>query len=74
MNLSTSDQHLLAQALEDNRIFNAHLIRATLERKLTRADMHLHNAALNARDNEGRAAWHDINQARNVLTEILGGL
>jgi hypothetical protein len=36
--------------------------------------MILHNAALNARDNDGRAAWHDINQARNVLTEILGGL
>lgn len=74
MNLSTSDQHLLAQAIADNRAFNAQLIRATLERKITRADMHLHNAALNARDNEGRAAWHDINQARNVLSEILGGL
>lgn len=74
MSLSTSDAHLLAQVLEDNRAFNAHLIRSTLERKLTRADMHLHNAALNARDNEGRAAWNDINQARNVLTEILGGL
>ena len=74
MNYSTSDQHLLAQAIADNRAFNAQLIRAQLERKITRADMHLHNAALNARDNEGRAAWHDINQARNVLTEILGGL
>lgn len=74
MNYSTSDLHLLNQALEDNRAFNAALIRSTLERKLTRADMHLHNAALNARDNEGRAAWNDINQARNVLTEILGGL
>jgi hypothetical protein len=74
MNLSTSDAHAMAQALADNRAFNEGLIRSTLERRLTRADMHLHNAALNARDNEGRAAWHDINQARNVLTEILGGL
>lgn len=74
MNYSTSDQHLLEQAIADNRAFNAQLIRAQMERKLTRADMHLHNAALNARDNEGRAAWNDINQARNVLTEILGGL
>lgn len=74
MNLSTSDAHLLAQAIADNRAFNAQLIRAQLERKITRVDMHLHNAALNARDNEGRAAWQDINQARNVLTEILGGL
>ena len=71
---SNSDKQILAQVLEDNRAFNAHLIRATLERKITRADAHLQNAALNARDNEGRAAWHDINQARNVLTEILGGL
>jgi hypothetical protein len=45
-----------------------------LERKINKADMHLQNAALNARDNEGRAAWHDINQARNVLTDIMGGL
>jgi hypothetical protein len=74
MNLSTSDAHVIAQALADNRAFNAQLIRAQMERKLTRADMHLHNAALNARDNDGRAAWADINQARNVLTEILGGL
>lgn len=74
MNYSTSDLQVIAQALEDNRAFNAQLIRGHLERKLTRADMHLHNAALNARDNEGRAAWDDINQARNVLTEILGGL
>jgi len=74
MNYSTSDLRVLAQALEDNRAFNAQLIRAQLERKLTRADMHLHNAALNARDNDGRSAWNDINQARNVLTEILGGL
>jgi hypothetical protein len=71
---SNSDKQLLAQAIEDNRAFNAQLIRAQLERKLTTVDMHLHNAALNARDNEGRAAWHDINQARNVLTQILGGL
>lgn len=74
MNYSTSDLHVLAQAIEDNRAFNAALIRAQLERKLTQADMHLHNAALNARDNEGRLAWHDINQARNVLTQVLGGL
>ncbi len=74
MNYSTSDLQVLAQALEDNRAFNAHLIRAQLERKITRVDMHLHNAALNARDNEGRLAWHDINQARNVLTQVLGGL
>ena len=72
--LSTSDAHLMAQALEDNRAFNAALIRSTLERRITQADMHLQNAALNARDNEGRAAWADINQARNVLTEIMGGL
>jgi hypothetical protein len=71
---SISDQHLLAQAIADNRAFNAQLIRAQLERKINKADMHLQNAALNARDNEGRAAWHDINQARNVLTDILGGL
>lgn len=74
MNYSTSDKLILEQAIADNRAFNAALIRSTLERKLTRADMHLHNAALNARDNEGRSAWHDINAARNVLTEILGGL
>jgi hypothetical protein len=74
MNYSTSDQHLLEQAIADNRVFNAALIRAQLERKITKADMHLQNAALNARDNDGRAAWHDINQARNVLTDILGGL
>jgi len=74
MNYSTSDLQVLAQVLDDNRAFNQGLIRQALERRLTTADMHLHNAALNARDNEGRAAWHDINQARNVLTEILGGL
>jgi hypothetical protein len=74
MNYSISDQHLLAQAIADNRAFNAQLIRAQLERKITQADAHLQNAALNARDNDGRAAWHDINQARNVLTEIMGGL
>jgi hypothetical protein len=71
---SISDQHLLAQAIADNRAFNAQLIRAQLERKITQADAHLQNAALNARDNDGRAAWQDINQARNVLTEIMGGL
>jgi len=74
MNYSTSDLRVLQQVLEDNRAFNEGLIRSTLERRLTQADMMLHNAALNARDNEGRAAWHDINQARNVLTEIMGGL
>jgi hypothetical protein len=74
MNYSTSDQHLLEQAIADNRAFNAQLIRAQLERKITKADAHLQNAALNARDNDGRAAWNDINQARNVLTDILGGL
>jgi hypothetical protein len=74
MNYSTSDLQVLAQVLDDNRAFNQGLIRQTLERRLTTADMHLHNAALNARDNEGRAAWNDINQARNVLTQILGGL
>jgi hypothetical protein len=74
MNYSTSDLQVLAQVLDDNRAFNQGLIRQTLERRLTTADMHLHNAALNARDNEGRAAWNDINQARNVLTEILGDL
>ena len=74
MSYSTSDQHLLAQAIADNRAFNAQLIRSQLERRITQADAHLQNAALNARDNEGRAAWHDINQARNVLTEIMGGL
>jgi len=71
---SNSDKQVLAQVIADNRAFNAALIRAQLQRKITKADAHLHNAALNARDNEGRAAWHDINQARNVLTEILGGL
>ena len=74
MNYSTSDRHVLMQAIADNRAFNAQLIRAQLERKITQADAHLQNAALNARDNDGRAAWHDINQARNVLTEIMGGL
>ena len=74
MNYSTSDLQVMQQVLEDNRAFNQGLIRQTLERRLTQADMHLHNAALNARDNEGRLAWHDINQARNILTEILGGL
>jgi hypothetical protein len=74
MNYSTSELRVLQQVLEDNRAFNQNLIKATLERRLTQADMHLHNAALNARDNEGRAAWSDINQARNVLTAILGGL
>jgi hypothetical protein len=74
MNYSTSDQHLLEQAIAENRVFNAALIRAQLERKITKADAHLQNAALNARDNDGRAAWHDINQARTVLTEIMGGL
>jgi hypothetical protein len=72
--VSTSDAHLMAQALADNRAFNEGLIRSTLERRVTQIDAHLHNAALNARDNEGRLAWHDINQARNILTEILGGL
>ena len=74
MNYSTSDQHLLEQAIAENRVFNAALIRAKLERKITKADAHLQNAALNARDNEGRAAWHDLNQARNGLSEIMGGL
>jgi hypothetical protein len=74
MNYSTSDQHLLERAIAENRVFNAALIRAQLERKITKADAHLQNAALNARDNDGRAAWHDINQARNVLTDIMGGL
>jgi hypothetical protein len=73
MNYSTSDQHLLEQAIAENRVFNAALIRAQLERKITKADAHLQNAALNARDNDGRAAWHDINQARNILAEIMGG-
>lgn len=71
---STSDAHLMAQALADNRAFNAGLIRAQLSAKLTRADALLHAAALNARDNEGIAAWAEINQARAVLTEIMGGL
>lgn len=74
MNYSTSDLHVLQQVLEDNRAFNQNLIKQTLETRITTVDMILHNAALNARDNDGRAAWHDINQARNVLTEILGGL
>jgi hypothetical protein len=71
---STSDAHLLAQALADNRAFNAGLIRAQLTAKLTRADALLHDAALNVRDNESAQAWTDINHARGVLTEILGGL
>ena len=74
MNYSTSDLRVLQQVLEDNRAFNQNLIKQTLETRITTVDMILHNAALNARDNEGRAAWHDINQARNVLIEILGGL
>jgi hypothetical protein len=74
MNYSTSDLHVLQQVLADNLAFNQNLIRQTLETRITTVDMILHNAALNARDNDGRAAWHDINQARNVLTEILGGL
>ena len=74
MNHSTSDLQVLAQVLDDNRAFIQNLIRQTLETRLTTVDMILHNAALNARDNEGRLAWHDINQARNVLTQILGGL
>jgi hypothetical protein len=71
---SNSDKHVLMQAIAENRVFNAALIRAQLERKITKADAHLQNAALNARDNDGRAAWHDINQARSVLAEIMGGL
>jgi hypothetical protein len=74
MNYSTSDIHVLQQVLEDNRAFNQNLIRQTLETRITTVDMYLHNAALNARDNDGRAAWHDINKARNVLAEILAGL
>ena len=74
MSYSNSDKQAIAQAIADNRAFNAALIRSQLERKITRVDAHLQNAALNARDNEGRAAWDDINQARNVLTEIMGGL
>ena len=74
MNYSNSDLQVLQQVLEDNRAFNQALIRQTLETRITTADMYLHSAALSARDNEGRAAWHDINKARNVLTEILGGL
>lgn len=74
MNYSTSDLQILAQVLEDNRAFNQSLIKQTLETRLTTADMYLHSAALSARDNEGRAAWHDINQARNVINQILGGL
>lgn len=73
MNYSISDLHVLQQAIADNRAFNAALIRAQLERKITRANALLHGAALNARDNEGRAAWHDINAARGLLSEILGG-
>ena len=72
--VSNSDLQVLQQVLEDNRAFNQNLIRQTLETRLTTVDMILHNAALNARDNEGRLAWHDINQARNILTEILGVL
>jgi len=74
MNYSTSDLRVLQQVLEDNRAFNQNLIKQTLETRLTTVDMILHNAALNARDNEGRAAWHDINAARNVINQILGGL
>ena len=74
MNYSTSDLRVLQQVLEDNRAFNQGLIKQTLETRLTTVDMYLHIAALSARDNDGRAAWHDINKARNVLTEILGGL
>lgn len=74
MNYSNSDLQVLQQVLDDNRAFNQNLIRSILETRLTTADMYLQNAALNARDNEGRLAWHDINKARNVLTEILGGL
>ena len=74
MNYSTSDLQVLQQVLEDNRAFNQGLIRQTLETRLTTADMYLHIAALNARDNDGRSAWHDINQARKVLNQILGGL
>ena len=74
MNHSTSDLQVLQQVLEDNWAFNQGLIRQTLETRLTTVDMMLHNAALNARDNEGRLAWHDINQARNVINQILGGL
>jgi len=74
MNYSTSDLRVLQQVLEDNRAFNQNLIKQTIETRLNTVDMILHNAALNARDNDGRAAWHDINQARNVLTEILGSL
>ena len=74
MNYSTSDLRVLQQVLEDNRAFNQGLIKQTLETRLTTVDMILHNAALNARDNEGRAAWHDINAARNVINQILGGL
>lgn len=72
--VSTSDAHAMAQALADNRAFNQGLIRQTLETRLTTADMYLHSAALNARDNDGRSAWHDINAARNVINQILGGL
>jgi hypothetical protein len=72
--VSNSDLQVLQQVLEDNRAFNQGLIRQTLETRLTTVDMILHNAALNARDNEGRLAWHDINQARNVINQILGGL
>ena len=74
MNYSTSDLRVLQQVLEDNRAFNQNLIKQTLETRLTTVDMILHNAALKARDNEGRAAWHDINAARNVINQILGGL
>jgi hypothetical protein len=74
MNYSNSDLQVLAQVLEDNRAFNQNLIRQTLETRITTVDMILHSAALSARDNEGREAWHDINKARNVLAEILAGL
>lgn len=72
--VSTSDAHAMAQALADNRAFNQDLIRSTLEIQITQADALLHTAALNARDNDGRSAWHDINAARSVLNQILGGL
>jgi len=74
MNYSTSDLRVMQQVLEDNLAFNQNLIKQTLETRLTTADMYLHSAALSARDNDGRSAWHDINAARNVINQILGGL
>ena len=74
MSYSTSDLHVLQQTLADNRAFNQGLIRSILETRLTTADMYLQSAALSARDNDGRAAWNDINRARNVLIQILGDL